>query len=211
MNSLLKSREYVRGKWWNVFWKFLFIGIISMVISLVVSFILGFVSAILGFDFGNQISQLVLMVFLIPLAMTYSFLVYSNLRAVKGEFAFASTGGNKAVFIFLGIIGVLTIPALLFATVFFASLNSAREEAFEARQQFDLDQIKTGLEIYHDTNSGKYPISLDMLFPKYLSNVPVDPFTEQSYEYQLQQNGMDYEVCTELSSMRAQKCVTSQS
>ena len=204
MNALLKSREYVKGKWGSIFWRFLFIGIISIIISLVPALIFDF----LKIPFGSQFSRLVIGLFLTPLVMSYSFLVYSNLKAVKGEVAFAPTGGKKATFIFVGILGILVIPAILFSTVFL-SLNSAREKGRDARRQADISQIRVGLEIFY-SEQNRYPFSLNELSPQYLPTTPVDPSTNQPYQYQLQQNGTDYQVCTQLESTKAQKCVTSQ-
>lgn len=204
MNALLKSREYVKGKWGSIFWRFFFIGALSLIISLVPILIFSF----LKIPFGAQISRFVIGLFLTPLVMAYSFLVYSNLKAVKGEVAFTPTGGKKAAFIFVGILGILLIPAILFSTVFL-SLGSAREKARDARRQADIRQIQVGLELYYDDNSGKYPFSLNELSPKYLPSALVDPSTNQPYQYQLQPNGTDYQVCTQLESTKNQKCVTS--
>ncbi len=139
--------------------------------------------------------------------MTYSFLVYSNLKAIKGDIAFTPTGGKKAAFIFIGILGILIIPAILFSTVFL-SLGSAREKARDAKRQSDISQIQMELEIYHGEHNN-YPVSLNELFPKYLPSALVDPSTNQPYQYQLQQNGTDYQVCTQLESTKNQKCITS--
>jgi Tfp pilus assembly protein PilE len=204
MNALLKSREYVKGKWGGIFWRFFFIGAISLIISLVPILIF----SLLKIPFGSEISRFVIGLFLTPLVMTYSFLVYSNLKALKGEVAFVPTGGKKAVFIFVGILGILLIPAILFSTVFL-SLGSAREKARDARRQADIRQIQMGLEIFY-SEQNKYPFSLNELSPKYLSSAPVDPSTNQPYQYQLQPNGTDYQVCAQLESTKTQKCVTSQ-
>jgi len=204
MNALLKSKEYVKGKWGGVFWRFFFIGAISLIISLVPVLIF----SLLKIPFGSEISRFVIGLFLTPLVMTYSFLVYSNLKALKGEIAFAPTGGKKAAFIFAGILGILLIPAILFSTVFL-SLGSAREKARDARRQADIRQIQMGLEIFYNEQN-KYPFSLNELSPKYLPSAPVDPSTNQPYQYQLQPNGTDYQVCAQLESTKTQKCVTSQ-
>lgn len=205
MNALLKSKEYVKGKWGGVFWRFFFIGVISLIISLVPVLVF----SLLKIPFGSEISRFIIGLFLTPLVMTYSFLVYSNLKALKGEIAFAPTGGKKAAFIFVGILGILLIPTILFSTVFL-SLGSAREKARDARRQADIRQIQVGLELYYDDNSGKYPFSLNELSPKYLPSTLVDPSTNQPYQYQLKPSGTDYQVCAQLESTKAQKCVTSQ-
>lgn len=202
MNALLKSREYVKGKWGGIFWRFFFIDALSLIISLVPVLIF----SVLKIPFGAEISRFVIGLFLTPLVMSYSFLLYSNIKTVKGEVAFAPTGGQKAKFIIVAILGILIIPAILFSTVFL-SLNSAREKGRDARRQADLSQIRVGLELYYDEH-GSYPFSLNELSPQYLPTTPVDPKTNIPYQYQ-RQGDSDYQVCTQLEA-KTQKCVSSQ-
>jgi hypothetical protein len=202
MNALLKSKEYVKGKWGGVFWRFLFIGSISLIVSLAPILIF----SLLKIPFGEGISRLIIGLFLTPLVMTYSFLVYSNLRALKGEFVFAPTGGKKATFIFIAILGLLVILGILFSTVFL-SLGSTREKARDARREADLRLIQLGLKIYYN-QYGNYPFSLNEL-SEYFQVIPVDPKTNRAYQYQLQSGGEDYKICAEMEG-EPQKCITSQ-
>ncbi|MFH1232883.1 MAG: type II secretion system protein GspG [Patescibacteria group bacterium] len=66
-------------------------------------------------------------------------------------------------------------------------------------QQSEIKQVQTGLEIYYVDNNS-YPSSLDKL-PNLLES-------SKSFQYQLQQNGTDYKLCTPLS-MKKQECFTS--
>lgn len=204
INALLKSREYVKGNWGGVFWRFFFITAVSLIISLVLVLIF----SLLKIPFGSAISRFIIGLFLTPLAMTYSFLVYSNLKALKGDIAFAPTGGEKTAFIFVGILGILLIPTILFSALFL-NLGSARKKARDAERQSDIRQIQAGLEMYYNEHNS-YPHSLNELYPKYLPNPLVDPSTNQPYQYQLQMNGKDYQVCAQLESTKTQKCVNSQ-
>ena len=113
MNVLLKSREYVKGKWGGVFWRFFFIGALSLIVSLAVTFIFGLI------PYVKYVAQYVIGLFLIPLMMTYGFLVYTSLKALKGEIAFAPTLGQKAKFIIVALLGFLFILAILFSIYFF--------------------------------------------------------------------------------------------
>lgn len=79
MKALSKSKEYVKGKWGGVFWRFLFIGFISFIISLILILIV----SILKIPFGDIIYRFAIGLFLTPLMITYSFLVYSDLKAFK--------------------------------------------------------------------------------------------------------------------------------
>jgi len=186
MSALLKSREYVKGKWGSVFWRFFFIGVISFIISLVPILIFSF----LKIPFGEEISRFVIGLFLTPLTMTYAFLVYSNLKAIKGEVVFVPTRGKKATFIIIGILGILIIPAIFFSTVFL-SLGSAREAARDARRQADIRQITLAMELdysddqmYSQIAGSSLPSKIPCINPpacngvddgKYLDPTPQDP------------------------------------
>lgn len=110
MDALLKSREYVRGKWFDVFWRFLFIVVLIFFLSFTLSFILGLLK---GLGLLKDLINL-LNLFLTPLSMIYVFLIYNHLKTIKGEFAFSPTAKQKAKFIIVGIIGLLFILVILF-------------------------------------------------------------------------------------------------
>jgi len=143
MNALLKSREYVKENCGGVFWRLFFMGLISFfVISF---FLLGF-----GIDViphGEYVKQLILWLFLVPLTVIYGFLVYSHLKATKGEIVFTPTNGQKAKFIVVGVVGFLLIPALLFSAIS-ANLGPSKDSARDARRVADLAQLKIALELY---------------------------------------------------------------
>lgn len=204
MDALLKSREYVKGKWGSVLWRSFFIGIIFFIISLILIFLLSF----LKIPFGEVIGRFAIGLFLTPLMMTYWFLVYKNLKAAKEEIVFVPTESKKTAFIFVGILGILIIPAILFSSIF-SSLGSAKEKARDARRQADINRIRIGLDIYH-SEYNSYPFSLNEFSSEYLPKIPVDPLTNQPYKYQLQSDGKDYNICTQLESMEIEKCFTSQ-
>ncbi len=75
MNALLKSKEYVRGRWGSVCLRILFIGVVVLIPITILSAI----------PFFEHISSLVAVLFLTPLTSTYLFLLYNNLKALKGE------------------------------------------------------------------------------------------------------------------------------
>lgn len=205
MNALLKSREYVKGKWGGVFWRLFFIAALNVVISWTPTLIFNFLKV----PIGREIGGFVIGLFLTPLSITYMYFVYSKLKAVKGEVAFAPTGRQKATFIIAGILGMLVIPVLLFLTLFMillSSSSSSKNKALDVRREADLQAIQAGFELYYDEN-GKYPYSLNELSPRYILTIPVDPKTSFQYEY----TGSDltYKVCAQLENEKL-NCVLSQ-
>jgi hypothetical protein len=202
MNALLKSRAYVKGRWGEVFARFFSIGVLSLIVSLVLIFIF----YVLKIPFGAEISRLLIGFFLTPLIVTYSFLVYSNIKTVQGEVAFTPTGGQKATFGVIGILGVLFIPALFFFSIFLAS-SSVRIARDDTRVS-DLQQIQLRLKFYYQDH-GSYPSSLgdlDATQSQYLPKTPVDPSTKLPYEYQ-QQGDSGYQLCAQLET-KAKDCVS---
>lgn len=107
MDAIVKSYEYVRGKFGSVFWRFFFISVLYFIAALI--FIITF--ALLKISF---ISGPIIELFFTPLLTIYSFLVYRNLKNIKGEIVFTPTGKRKAFFIFIAIVGILVIPIILF-------------------------------------------------------------------------------------------------
>ena len=89
MDAILKSREYVRNYWWPVFWRFLFINLVMIGIMIVVS-----IGSMLIPILGNVVS-----IILTPIVMIYMFLIYNNLREIKGDFAFEPSVKARKSFI----------------------------------------------------------------------------------------------------------------
>lgn len=77
----------------------------------------------------------------------------------------------------IAIIGILS-------SVVVTSLNSAREKARDAARLSDIRQIQIALELYADQNGQEYPIDLsDSGLNAFLSTIPTDPRTGDSYDY----------------------------
>ncbi len=193
MNALLKSREYVRGKWWGVFWRLLSITILGILVSVIPTLIVD--------AFGNpgvtEVVRSVIGLFVGPFVMTYSFFVYKNSKATKGPIVFAPTTTQKASFIAAGILGILIVPVSLFLIVS-ASLGDAREKSRDAMRQINMSSARIGLEVYYDDN-GTYPASLSELYPDYVRTPLADPVTGLPYQYTLGGDG-HYEICAEMET-----------
>ncbi|MDO8564485.1 MAG: type II secretion system protein [bacterium] len=68
------------------------------------------------------------------------------------------TGMKSRGFTLIELLVVIAIIGLL-SSVVFASLNSARGKARDARRKADLTQISKALELYYDTHNGTYLVS----------------------------------------------------
>lgn len=203
MNALLKSREYVKGRWGDVLWRLFFVSIFSLILSAASTYV--FKS--LDVPFGEMVGSFVLTILMTPLIMTYLFLLYSNLKDTR-VVSFAPTGGQKAAFISVGILGALIIPAII-AFVISSNLSVARTRSNDSIRQSDIGKIQVALEFYYNDHSNTYPSTLNELPQEYLSST-LDPVTKQPYRYQLQADGKNYEMCAQLESPKTERCVSSQ-
>lgn len=210
MNAILKSKFYVTGYWWEVLWRLIFIALVFGGISIIFvlpAWILDFMADVAknlslqmaGFIF-NLLGSLVGLL-LSPLVVIYTFLVYNNLKIIKGERTPIFSSSEKTKFILAGVFGIIlfagmmAIPALLISS----GLGNARNKAMDATRQMDINQLRVSLEIYAVDHNDKYPEILDQLLGKSeslnLPSIPIDPKTKLPYEYRLLKNGKDYELC----------------
>ncbi|HDZ54809.1 MAG TPA: hypothetical protein ENI19_01000 [Candidatus Nealsonbacteria bacterium] len=77
--ALSRSKQLVSGNWWKVFWRFSVITIIAIVISLIINFI----SRLAGIPREIDIFSVIILLFFVPFAVTYTFLIYEDLRKLK--------------------------------------------------------------------------------------------------------------------------------
>lgn len=120
MKALLKSREYVRGRWWAVAGRIGFISIVPTFTIMLLSKILTEVCNSTGLKiFGGIIGIIFSFVYLLLpfLIIIFTAQVYFNLKALKGDFEFQPSLKSKLVFIIIGIFGALVIPASIFLLI----------------------------------------------------------------------------------------------
>lgn len=144
MDALIKSKEYIKGNWWGVLWRFLFIGILSFIVILVfvipIFIILPHFLGEITTEIIWQIINVILQIFLTPLIMIYCFSVYNNLKNLKGEIAVAPNKDQKITFISVGILGILGILAMIgfFYFIATAGFNSVQIQARDVLRQTDV-------------------------------------------------------------------------
>lgn len=97
MNALLKSKEYVRGYWFDIFLRLFLIWLISAVINMI-----PIIGPIVSF-------------FYMPFMMIFTYLVYEDLKSVKGEVAYPSSPQEKLKWIGAGALGYILLIILIIA------------------------------------------------------------------------------------------------
>jgi hypothetical protein len=98
MSALLKSRAYVRGRWFEVF--------LRLVVIWACTAILGAIPVV-----GPLISLVAA-----PYVLVYHALLFKDLKEVAGQVEYPCGYGDKAKWISIALIGYLLIPALIIAT-----------------------------------------------------------------------------------------------
>ncbi|MBI5694516.1 MAG: zinc-ribbon domain-containing protein [Nitrospirae bacterium] len=100
VSALLASREYVRGNGWGVFGRLLLLWGLSTFAGMI-----PFVGPLLSF-------------LVWPYTIICGYLIYSDLKASKGEAEFTFSTGEKAKLIATGAFGYVLIPLLITAFIF---------------------------------------------------------------------------------------------
>lgn len=108
---------------------------------------------------------------------------------------------------------VISIIGILIALSIFG-LQGARTSSRDAKRKADLEQIRSGLEIYK-ADCNKYPLTADFSLPNatvlkgsgspascslsnnYISSVPQDPVPGRNYSYK-SDDGLTYFLCASL-------------
>ncbi len=107
LQSLLKSKEYISGYWWEVFGRQLVIIILISVPLLIIFYFFQFIGIK---DFGAWL-VLIIIPFLIPLGICYNYTLYRQLRYIKGE-NIPVLKENTGL-IFTAIAGWITMPFII--------------------------------------------------------------------------------------------------
>lgn len=122
MNALLKSREYVRGYWWAVFWRLIVLAIFFLITGLVLIFIVNLPLSLLPLGnitkYINKFMLILIISFFFSFSIVYVFLIYKNIRYIKGEFHFEPTKNQKITYILVGVIGILVFLILIYHLIY---------------------------------------------------------------------------------------------
>lgn len=99
MGALLKSREYVRGQWFNVAIRLLLIWAVSGVMSAI------------------PLAGPFLSLAFFPYVMIFQYLIFRDLRQIKGDVPYPCGIGNKLVWPAVSLLGLLVVPVLVISLV----------------------------------------------------------------------------------------------
>jgi hypothetical protein len=98
MNAILKSKEYVSGKWFDIFLRLLVIWLVA-----------GGLGAV-------PIIGLLISIVFFPFTMIFLCLIYEDLKASRGDvMVYPHSSGEKFKWIGIGTLGYVVLPFLIFA------------------------------------------------------------------------------------------------
>lgn len=210
--ALWVSREYVRGVWWKVWGRIIFLTLIGLII---IGIIYVPIIVTVGQSAAAQnILQFVNLIFSIvwgPFALAYTFSIYRALKKAKGPVPVVVMGGKKAGLIVLTVWGLLVIMIVIGAMIFSSGLSEARTKARYAKADADLRYLQAIIELYRE-EKGEYPQYLkDLEHAGLVTVMPKDPATGQLYQYTPSLEGTEYELCgsTGRTPEQGQICYTS--
>lgn len=205
MPAIKRSSDYVRGYWWPVLWRFVFIGMVAILLSIPIflftSFLGNFFEKTIAGIAGVIVAAIVNIIFSVilpPLYVIYGYKVYENLKAVKGESQIPADK-SSGLWTALAIIGVIIAIIVLVGGLFvWPALNSARAKSRDAKRIADVRQLSSALELYLNDHQ-TYPNQLSeltkssSLAPAVMGEVPIAPEpadgtctkAQNSYQYKL--------------------------
>ena len=98
MDALLKSREYVRDMWFEVFGRLVAVWVVSILLGAI-----PFIGPILSLLFA-------------PFVMVFTFLIYEDLARIKGaSLSYGKTAGAKCKWVGVGALGYVVLPLIIIA------------------------------------------------------------------------------------------------
>lgn len=210
--ALLKSKEYVRGRWWPVFGRLL--GFYAMVVSalmiintglMLIMWFIGFASNSSGTYFVTIILSYLIIgavgAAFMPFSFCYNYALYQSVRTARAGTVVDTRSTNKKGLLATAIIGWVVIPIVIGTIVFisYMALDGARDKARDATRKSDVSQLRTALVLYYDDYT-RYPSTLDDVAGDYIYRIPTDPTTSLGYDYSVSSDGMSFTLCADLES-----------
>lgn len=120
MDALLKSKAYVRGITGKILWRFIVIGIIALIVFMAIPAIL---SVMGNNQWAATILNAVVQFFFTPFMVAYWYVLYKNVRALKGDVAVVPSASQKMMFGAIAILGPV-IGIILILLVILSIRNS---------------------------------------------------------------------------------------
>ncbi len=136
----------------------------------------------------KTIIVVLLLLFAYPLGVIFMFLWMKWPKWVK-------------ILITLGLF-IIALPIIgIIAAVILVAVNpnKALMQARDTQRASDIATINISLKRYQVDND-RYPNTLEDLVPEYLKQIPQDPVNKTNYNYRVEFDGEDYQLCVDFES-----------
>ncbi len=120
MSALLRSREYVRGYWRQVFGRQVVLILSAVAVILVLSFLGAALTG--GSKSGANLVINLFTLVITPFTTAYFYVLYQNLKSLKPEVMSQPASGPRGFFYFSAVLGVLGLIALIVVLFIIAAL-----------------------------------------------------------------------------------------
>lgn len=117
MNALLKSREYVRGVWWRTLGYIAMLAVISILFSIVVALFERIFASLAG------LLRLAFQMMFPAFTAVYLACLFSRYQEFKKGMVFAPTKKQKALYLIVGVLGIVFVLALAIGLSVLVSTN----------------------------------------------------------------------------------------
>lgn len=180
LHAIVKSREYVRGYFWPILGRFLVVAMTVIIAYAILMVLARFIASLLGspYSLGSVIvfSLLVAIVNIIifPFGAIYTYLMYGNLKQVKGQISIDPTKKQGLRYLLVGLVG--WVFATIFMIFFLSLLMTLLAGLF-------FGQALGGLNL--GTQEG-----FSKIVPKAPINLPAGLTAEQQKQMQVQLEAM---------------------
>lgn len=156
MSALLRSREYIKGWSWAVFWNMILLLLVILGALIVASIPIGILSA-LSKSLGELINftlQIVISIF----SLAFTAAIYGHLVAARPELRSVPASEKRGFFIFSAILGA---AAVVTVTIFLIVLNPSglQAEIRDAQRISDVNTLRNAIAMYVVNSDGPVALS----------------------------------------------------
>lgn len=188
--ALKRSKELVKGYWWPVLGRILFIALLAMVINFCLAAPLGFIEKDSASYVIFYILYNVIWALLAPITVIYTYYIFRDLVKIKGESKLEKKPTRRQNIVD-AVIVILVFAFFIFISLAPLALNSARGKSRDAQTLLGANQLQIILELYNNEN-GTWPSDLEIA-KQYLTDFDFSP-----YSYAV--SGDSYKLCFNLEA-----------
>ena len=136
-DALLKSREYIRGRFWSLAGRNIAIFLIYIILEVVLSILGNALKSPAATGILSGIVNLAVS----PFLLAYTYTMYKDFKQAKGDFVFNPTAGYRFAYLWSGILGlIIMIASTVWVTSSYALSKANYLERSQKQTQLEIQQ-----------------------------------------------------------------------